>query len=311
MKKCIIPLLLCALLTGCGQAAGGSGADGAQDAVSLTDASSVVYTSFQEVLDEAAFYVKATAISAQDIGTGVIEYRFSLEEDYAGNLETTDDGEFCVYDEAEGVYTVGSTYYLTLTAKTTAKYRSIGVILYEAVSAEQILLEEDGMVCIEESAGTNVVDAGVSADAASDPSPVEASDIFEAALAQYVEENTEEIAERAEEAIPDTSAGSLEQAMEQADAIWQITIEDGYAANTYFSVCTYRVDQVIKGDASYAAQTFSETIPTQWYTEDGTYLLLLCEVQRESYAELSVVFDDYWLLPLDSAGAQTSLAAYS
>jgi hypothetical protein len=301
VKKLLIILFTVVLFSGCGNPTEEIQITTQENATSLTYEQSEIDSALSELLDAATFYVKAKADNVRDIGNSSMEFVFILEEDFSGNLETDEENKLCVVGNADD-YVIGETYYLMLDAAVTPKYRSIGVILYSAVETEQVVMEQDGSVSVYSDMGDG-----------QDRAPMQAGsvDTFESALRQYVSDHEERIAEKTAEALPDTSAGTLENAMSEADAIWLITIQDGYEVNAYFSICDYSVDKVLKGDNSYLDQTFSDTIPTQLYETNGQYLLLLCEVEHESYTELEVVFDDYWLLPVNTPDAQTVMEAYA
>lgn len=73
---------------------------------------------------------------------------------------------------------------------------------------------------------------------------------------------------------------------------------------------TYHIDSVIKGDPDYLNESFNTTIPTELVEEGGEYILLLSYEDNGNYIDLKAVFEDYWLLPIDSDEAAQVLAMF-
>lgn len=276
---------------------------GTQEAASNMDSSSlhygerIVHETMEQLFDGATFFVRGT-INERIVDNQNV-FSISIEEDYTENLFTRDDETIILVAGAPPTpvypdryeYEVGKEYFFVLTGWVSPKLKSVETAYYDPVE-EGVFLEIDGDV-------VNVISwNGVDAASYGEWDTT----TLDAAIREYVEKNSELLQQKAEEDIPDYSAGSLQQAVELSDALWKITIKEMINRNAGNICCfaTYHIDSVIKGDPDYLNESFNTTIPTELAEEGGEYILLLSYVDSGSYTDLQAVFEDYWLLPIDS-----------
>lgn len=275
-----------------------------RDSSSLHYGERIVHETMGQLFDGATFFARGTIKECVDDEN---TYSVSVEEDYAGNLFTRDDGTIILVGEAPSYvypdryeYEVGKEYFFILTGWSSPRLKSIDTVYYYPVE-ESVYLETDGN-------GISVISQnGIDADSYGEWDTT----TLDAAIREYVDKNSELLQKKTKEEIPDYSAGSLQQAVNMSDGIWKITINETIGTEGISCISSYHVDAVIKGDPDYLNESFNMPMPNELVEEGGEYIILLSYVDNGNYIELRVVFEDYWLLPIDSDEAAQVLDMFA
>lgn len=243
---------------------------------------------YETILADATFYVKARFIEETAYLEGTsYQYTYELIEDYGENLRPQDGTCFHVYAMVSGLYEPGEVYYLFLQG--TEAYMA-DTIMYTFVNDSFIARYEGG-----------IFTAGVSVNGET-PTAI---DTFENQVQQYA--HSEAVEERTRNTFVSDEYLTLEDNVAAADAIWLITILDKQDMNPNASLCTYRIEQVFRGNIETAPEgsVFNGMYPREQVENGCSYYVLLKDVGNFEYQPFTF---EHWLIGDESEESIALLA---
>lgn len=240
---------------------------------------------YESILADATFYVKARFIEETAYLEGTsYQYTYELIEDYGENLRPQDGTYFHVYAMVSGLYKPGEVYYLFLQG--TEAYMA-DTIMYTFVNDSFIAHYEDDIFAARVSINVE------------EPSAVAT---FENQVQQYA--HSEAVEERTMNTFVSDEYLTLEDNVAAADAIWLITILDKQDMNPNSSLCSYRIEQVFRGNIETAPEgsVFNGLYPRAQVENGCSYYVLLKDVGNFEYQPFTF---EHWLI---GDGSEESMA---
>jgi hypothetical protein len=251
-----------------------------------SDLDPAISAALEPILSDSTFFVKATLEQETPYLEGTsYRYTFRSEQDFSNNLRLEQDGTFSVYSFTSGLYEPGQTYCLFLTGE--ESYMA-DTIMYIPVDENFVAQYMDKSLFDQvDILSSNLTSWEISAFA------------LEREIKSYVKSAAKSIQSKTVDTFSSDAYPTLESTVAAADAIWLVTIRSCQSLNPNASICSYRIDQVLRENLETTSEgdTFHGVFPTAQVTPGSQYYLVLADTGNYEYQPFTF---DHWLIPSES-----------